>query len=311
MKTIKIAIYFLFCYLPVAFASTSIKSKKSEHDSSAQEGKAISGKKPSRGTDTYKSIIQKAQELSLNQERVKAVQLLVSEIERDQKNQSAQQSLKKTLANLSEIFYTEKAQSTFEMGRSLSLKTPEAGIDKFTEALALEPDNIKIMRELAKEYLVSGECQKALDLSRKALMQNPYNSDFFLLRLQSKVCLGNVEDIEAELANPYIVGSEKETLGPYINLIITQYYFSQQKYNIALNTVSKIKQAEFPEPFYWKGMIKMRLGQSPVSEFESYVDLCKEKAGKSVPRFPLEPRTCRELKSIEQKLEQLKSESAG
>lgn len=268
----------------------------------------VDKKKQIKTGESFKNTISKAQELTLNQERSKASLLLVQEIEKEQKNIYAQRELKKALLNLGELFYTEKAQKTFELGRSLSMSEPDAGVDKYQEALSLEPGNLKILKELARGYLYRGECSKALEISKDALLQNPYNVEFFLLRMQAKVCLGSVEDLEAELANPFV---EKDPVSSFIDTLKAQYYFTQEKYAQALTALSKVKLSNFPEAYYWRGQIKSRLGQSPQSDYESYVELCKEQKNKLLQKFPQEPRTCKEAKAVEQKLEQLKTESAG
>ncbi len=259
-------------------------------------------------TESFRSTIQKAQELTLNQERNKATQLLVQEIEKELKNPLAQQELKKELLNLSELFYTEKAQRTFELGRSLSINEPDAGLDKYTEALNLEPGNLKILKELARGYLFKGDCSKSLEISKDALLQNPYSVDFFLIRIQSKVCLGSIEDFEAEMANPFV---DKELVSSYLETAKAQYFIAQEKYAQALSSLGKVKLTKFPEAYYWRGLAKSKLGQSPTTEYESYIELCKEPRSKLRLNFPQEPRTCKESKVIERKLEQLKSESAG
>lgn len=255
--------------------------------------------------ESYLAAISRAQELLLNQKRTQATQVLVQEVEKERSNQKAIVELKKALNNLSEMFLTEKAQRVFELGRSLSAEEIDAGSEKYLEALALEPSNLKIIKELARNFLVKKECIKALEYAKEALLLNPYSAEFFLIKLQAKACLGKIEDIEAELANPHI---DKLTIEPYLDFVVIQHLFNQEKYLEALDTLNKLKPTKQPEFYYWKGMVKTKLGQSPVLEFERYIDLCKDSKSKTREKFPQEPRTCKEQKAIEVNLEKLKSE---
>lgn len=256
----------------------------------------------------YKSTISKAQELTLTQERQKVTKILVEALEREPRESKAFKELKKTLLSLSELFYTEKAQRVFEAGRSLEESDIGAAIDKFSEALKMEPGNAKVLKELTRSYLTKGECRKSLDHTKEALLQNPFSTEFFLLRLQSKACLSAIEDYQAELANPFV---EKESVGIYLDHVQAQALLSAEQPKSALEILerAKIKDGQFPETYYWIIQAKTKLGVPATAEIEKYVSLCKESMNKLRAKYIYEPRTCRELKTVEKQLETTRSES--
>jgi tetratricopeptide (TPR) repeat protein len=264
-------------------------------------------RKPKVG-ESYKSIIAKAQELTLSQDRKSVTKLLVDALENEPRGTKAFKELKKTLTGLSEMFYTEKAQRIYESARSISEVDTAAAIDKYLEALMIEPGNAKILREITRGYLAKGECKKSLDQTKEALLQNPFSTDFFLLRLQSKACLGTIEDFQAELANPFV---EKDSVSLYIDLVQAQHMISTEKYVAALDVLEKAKQKDptFPEIYFWIVKIKTKLNQPAVEEMHKYVSLCKESPIKIRSKYMWEPRTCKELKGLEKQLEAVTTEN--
>lgn len=264
--------------------------------------------KKNKPTESYKSTIQKAQELTLAQNRQKMTQLLVDALEKEPRESKAFKELKRTLLSLSEMFYTEKAQRVFESGRSLAETDIASAIEKFSEALSLEPGNIKVVKEMTRGFLTKGECKKALEQTKEALLLNPFNTEIFLLRLQSKACLGSIEDFEAELANPFV---EKENIGLYLDIVEAQYHMSNEKYQSAMEALERAKQkdAKFPEIYYWLSLVKQKLKVKPNLEVEKYVSLCKDAPAKVRSIYTYEPRTCRELKNMERQMDALQAES--
>lgn len=264
--------------------------------------------KKNKPTDSYKSTIQKAQELTLAQDRQKMTRLLVDALEKEPRESKAFKELKRTLSSLSEMFYTEKAQRVFESGRSLTETDLASAIDKFSEALSLEPGNAKVVKEMTRGFLAKGECKKALEQTKEALLLNPFNTELFLLRLQSKACLGNIEDFEAELANPFV---EKEGVSLYLDIVEAQYHVSNEKYQSAVEALERAKQkdAKFPETYYWLSQVKQKLKMKPNLDIERYVSLCKGDPAKVRSAYIYEPRTCRELKNMERQMDALQVES--
>src|SRR5688572_23369428 len=91
-----------------------------------------------KAPENYKSIIAKAQELTLSQDRKTVTKILVDALEQEPRETKAFKELKKALAALSEMFYTEKAQRIYESARSVSDSDVGSAIDKYLEALTIE-----------------------------------------------------------------------------------------------------------------------------------------------------------------------------
>lgn len=262
--------------------------------------------KPAEGQQ--KQTILKAQELVLSNERAQAIKLLVEALEKENKGSKAYSEYKKALTSLSEIFYTEKAQKAYELGRSLALKDAGLGEEKFAEALSVEPDNFQIMRELVRAHLAKEDCKRALEVSNGALLMNPYSTDFFILKLQAKSCLDTIVDIEAEATNPLI---EAETVAHYVETLKAKFLYKKEQYRAAAEHALKVKSKEpgFPEGHYWLAQAKNKIGLSALEDYETYLSLCKESDLAKVRRaYKFEPRACSNTKSVQELVVAIKEE---
>ncbi len=266
--------------------------------------------KSAKAVTNSAEIIKEAQEQLLKGKRTEAIKHLVNALLLENRESKSFKDLKKALANLGDVFLTIQAQKTFELGRSLLEKEPSAAVDKFLEALALEPSHQKIRLELARAYLARGDCGQVSDITKQALLENPYHNDFFLLRLQSKVCQATIEDFEAELMNPYV---DQEDIYIYLETAQAQHLIAKGKYSSAIEILNRAKarDPQFPEIYYWLSSARAKLKQNPEVELQKYVQLCKDEPSKVKSRYSREPRTCRELSIIQQQLETLRSEAAG
>lgn len=255
-------------------------------------------------------IIKEAQEELLNGKRAEAIKHLVNALLSENRDSKNFKELKKALTSIGDVFLTIQAQKTYELGRSLLEKEPSAAVDKFLEALALEPSHQKVRLDLARAYLARGDCGQVADITKQALLENPYHNDFFLLRLQSKVCQSTIEDFEAELMNPYV---EQDEIYIYLETAQAQHLIAKGKYSSAIEILNRAKarDPQFPEIYYWLSNARTKLKQGAEAELQKYVQLCKDEPSKVKSRYSREPRTCRELSTIQQQLEAIRSETAG
>jgi predicted Zn-dependent protease len=248
--------------------------------------------------ETYKEIIQKAQALSLQQEREQVSQVLKRAIE-NEKGKKAEQELLKTLSELTTLFYTEKGQSVFEYGRSLFRASPQEALQKFQEALKLEPNNVSILSEIAKIELYTGKCGEATTTVQKALSLNPYSSDLNLLLAQSLSC--------SQKNDEALLTLKKVNQSVFSFIAFAQIYFSKNEIKQAethLN-LAKIADAKFPEVYYWEMQIRKKSNLNITEQAQLYVKLCKNLQLKDLVKYHSEPRTCLEAKNVEAELKSL------
>lgn len=252
----------------------------------------------SKSKESYKDIIQKAQSLTLQQDRLQASQVLVRVIKSEGYNKKAQEELKKTLNDISTLFYTEKTQRIFEYAKSLLRESPQESTEKFKEAVKAEPDNILVLLWVARLSMVSGKCDEANTSIIKALEINPFYAPLQLADLQVKACLQAIDPLNKSVAEY----KPLETQYPlYFNMILVQKFFTQKQYPEATYHIEKAKQIdkEFPEIYYWESQI-LEKQELPFKEAASrYIRTCKTISKADYFKYELEPRLCNEYKTFE------------
>jgi tetratricopeptide (TPR) repeat protein len=252
----------------------------------------------SRHKENYKDIIQKAQNLTLQQNRLQAAQVLVRVIQSENYNKKAQDELKKTLNDISTLFYTEKTQKLFEYAKSLLRESEAEALAKFNEALKLEPGNILILLWSARLSLFTGKCEDANQKALRGLEINPYYDQLQLLELQAKACLQNSDELDKAVARY----KHLETVYPlFYHMILTQKFFIQKQYPQAGYHIERAKQIdrEFPEIYYWEIQTLSKQEVSAREAASRYIRTCKTISKADYLKYELEPRLCKEFKAVE------------
>lgn len=258
------------------------------------EAKASSAK----SKESYKDIIQKAQNLTLQQNRLQASQVLVRVIRSEFYNKKAEEELKKALSDISTIFYTEKTQKIFEYGKSLMRESPQEAVEKFNEALKVEPENIQILLWNSRLSLFIGKCEDANQLAQKALDINPFFTQLQLVKLQAEACTQNIEPLNKLL----VEFKHIESVYPlYYHMVLAQKFFTQKQYPQAGYHIERAKQIdkEFPEIYFWESQILEKQELSAKEAASRYVRSCKTITKADYLKYELEPRLCEEFKTFE------------
>lgn len=133
-EDIKMRFYYLFLFLVTtsivssSFATSVLEKNKSE---------------------TYKDIIEKAQNLILQKNRSQALDILKNAAQKEQ-NLNSVKELKKTAIEIANIFMTEKTHQLYENALSLRFVNPGDAMGRVNEALKIEPNNMMLMTELGR-----------------------------------------------------------------------------------------------------------------------------------------------------------------
>ena len=118
-------------------------------------------------TETYKDIIEKAYNLSLQKDRTQATAILLAALKRESKKTTAQKEISNALEQIAKIFLSDKAQQLYELGLSLKNTDPQMALGKLQEASRLEPDNLSIEIAMDRISIGSGDCDTAWNRLQK------------------------------------------------------------------------------------------------------------------------------------------------
>lgn len=244
-----------------------------------------------------KSIIQRAQTYILQQNKAQAIQTLTDALEKE-KNKKNKEYLLGNLNKIGDLFLTDKAQKIFEQGNFLFKNKPTEALAKYQEAFREEPLNFKIILNLGRTYLSLGQCSEANKTSIDKPYLNLFNEEGFLLYIQSKTCMHNLDGLEQEINAHEVTRTDIQF---QMLLVQAQIQFFKQQYYEALKYIQKaIKQDRgFPESYYWENQILEKLNKPSTDSAKQYVKYCKTISKFDQNRFKLEPRLCLEYKTLE------------
>jgi predicted Zn-dependent protease len=252
--------------------------------------------------ETYKDLIAIAQNLSLQKDRLQATQILNRALQKE-KSLLARKELLSALGELSEVFFTEKTQQLFELGESLRFESPQSALDRYNEALKIEPGNVSILKAIGKTQLALGTCDKVLDMTQQALDMNAYAEDVQLLRAQALSCLMKTKDSKLLIEK---MDLRKSPLKFYFDIVKVQNLVFEDKFGMAEEELKKLidQDTKFPETYYWMAQIKLKQKADAMEWNQKYVRLCENITPATRRKYSYEPRLCLERQNVEQTIEQ-------
>lgn len=248
--------------------------------------------------ETYKDLIEKAYNLSLQKDRAQAVNILTGAMKRESKKSLAQKELAGALEQVSKVFYSDKAQQLYELGLSLKNTDPGTAVAKLQEASRLEPDNMSIEIALGRQALANGDCDGASGRIAKQRELFQALEELRLLAAQVSLCQGklddyvslrNPQDLKISVLNLFWLSAEAEYLLKSAN---------PSKSQDVVQTMIKINPA-FPEASYWKWKSEIELKQKAEKSAQRYLSLCKTINSRLQRDFLAEPLLCRRTTEVE------------
>jgi tetratricopeptide (TPR) repeat protein len=254
----------------------------------------------STGKETYKDIIDKAYNLSLQHDRPQALTILVSAAKKESKKGPIPSELLSALEEVSGIFYSDKAQQLYELALSFKQTDPQMAMSKLSEASLLEPDNLSILIEMQRVQIETGECSAALKLGEKISETNPYSDIEKLHCGQAAVCAGKF-DVYAGCAPADL---SKGSLSVYWQIVNIERLFKKAEYSEALERLTQVEKVDprYPESQYWRWKIQGQLNQNNEKAGQKYLTECHKVTPRQLRDMSPDPKLCRRLAEVENSL---------
>lgn len=252
---------------------------------------------PVATSETYKDIIEKAQNLSIQKDRLQAMGILVGALKKEKKAQALKE-LSTNLETVAKIFYSDKAQQTYELALSLATSDLTMSVNKMNEAIRLEPDNISIELALIRSQLAQNDCDGASNRINKYKEMLPYIEDLRLHQMQALLCAGKLEDyVNARGLSDYKKSSDSFRW----QILEIEYFFRTNLTNKAREAAqNSIKLDEkFPESYYWLWKAENDLKVKSDKSAQKYLSLCKTMSNRHARQFFWEPLLCRRTTEVE------------
>jgi len=243
-----------------------------------------------RSEENYQDLIQKAQNLTLQQDRLQTSQVLIRGIQRESRNSVAHKELVRTLGELTSVFYLEKTQALFATGESLLETKPREALESYIEALKSEDRNVLILKSIARVHLQLNECEKA-DLRVKSADEvDPYAPEVKLLRLQVLACQKNLELLGVRLVQEELEGVEKFAYGLQMLDTINRKDLKRARTLLAAWEAQAI---DYPEIYYWKWQLSKQAGAIDRVAAAKYIQVCLNLTPRKRKAFCLDVDLCK------------------
>ena len=287
--SVKTAALSLALVASVAAAKPGDKAKPAQPKAGETQGNSL---------ENYQDLIAKAQNLTLQRDRLQTSQVLIRGIQREPKGSVGYKELARALDELTSVFYTEKAQGLFSIGEAQVETRPREAIEQLQEALRAEDGNLSVLRTLARTYLRSGECAKAEGSVKAAEVINPYSAEVKLLRLQTLACQKSFEALTVALASS---DTELDGLEKYLHGMRVQDALRRKdvKKARALLAGWEKELPDYPEVHFWKWEISRAAGALDRTAAVRYSRLCQNLTPRQRKSFNLDVELCKGKEGVD------------
>lgn len=254
--------------------------------------------KANASSETYKDIIEKAYNLSLQKDRTQSISILINALKREGKKSTGQKELSAALDQVAKVFYGDKAQQLFELAISLKNSDPAVAISKFQEAARLEPENLSIELALARMSLSTGDCDSALNRLVKLKDLGVYLEDVRLATSQAQVCMGRFDDY---LLSKVDIDTKKSPLSIYWQMTEAEYLIKTGNFAKARDLTQPVQKTHpgFPEGHYWSWKAGVELKMKSDAIAQKYLTTCKGLNSRTLREYLQEPQLCRRITEVE------------
>ncbi|MGE5086832.1 MAG: hypothetical protein ACM3MG_11065 [Bacillota bacterium] len=248
-------------------------------------------------SETYKDIIEKAYNLSLQRDRQQALNILTSAIARETRPQ-AQGELKKAALDVAHVFFSDKAQQLFETSASLRKADLPQSIGKLNEAQRIEPDNIAIVIELSRLLIAKGDCSGAQELLTKSLKLIAFDEELKLTNAQSQVCQGQWYEYLKTYDPKEVAKSalQKFWLANEVEHQVKVKNITKAQENLG---ILKKLDAKYPEVAYWSWRLSQGAKTRNLDDAQKYVMTCKNISASQYRQYMIDPMLCRRVLEVE------------
>ena len=241
-------------------------------------------------TESYRNLIEKAQNLSLQHDRLQASQILTRAIAKEPKNSPVYKELSRSLEELMSAFYTERAQSVFVSAESNLPAKPREAIDGFSESLRLEDGNLTVLKALARTHLTLAECEKADGFVKAAEAVDLYSPEVQLLRLQVLDCLKSPLLVEKLFPLDFTLAA----LEPWVHGMQMRDLLRRDDEKKAKTILAEWKAAaaDYPEVSYWTWKLSSATYKPDREAAQRYSQLCQNLTPRKRKSYNLDVDLC-------------------
>ncbi|MCM2282153.1 MAG: hypothetical protein NDI61_09940 [Bdellovibrionaceae bacterium] len=249
--------------------------------------------------ETYKDLIEKARNLTLQRDRIQASQVLIRGLRKEARASAGYKEMVKALDELSGLFYTEKGQTLFSLAESLVTQKPREAVENYQAALRVEDGNVSVLKALARVHLLLAECDLAGAVAEQAETFNPTSAEVRLLKLQVADCAGHGEKVSELLA---LVDVETAPVDRFLQSMKIKDGLRKRDMKKARALINswEAAQPEYPEVHFWKWKVSVSAGATDRAAAAKYVQLCQSLSPRAKKSYSLDVELCKQREVVEE-----------
>lgn len=257
---------------------------------------AVFAETKSKKAETSKDIIEKAYNLSLQKDRSQAVNILTNAIKQENLRNGNTAELKKALQQVSYLFYSDRAQQSYELALSLRRTDINQASQKMNEALRMEPDNLSLFNEMQRMILIKGDCSAALDNVVKERAQDPFDENLILIQAQAQACLGQWDEFKKTRD---VFDIKKSNQWKYWLSLEIELALSEKNPMKAKELVTNLQKidSKYPELLYWQWRVAS--GPEKAAFAQKYIMDCKNISATLYRQYMTDVNLCRKVVEVE------------
>lgn len=285
------AVAFFICLGQIVLVHAATATAASSVHSGSRTTVSAQGTRE-KSEETYQDLIQKAQNLTLQQDRLQTTQVLIRGIQRETRGSPGYRELVRVLEDLASVFYTEKAQNLFATAEALVETKPREAVDAYAEAYKAEDKNLTILKAMTRLLLRLDECEKADVRVRLAEEIDPYSAEVRLLRMQTMSCQKNYDALSARL---FVHDPDLDTVERYLHGLQVADWLrhKEAKKAKAILSIWEVQSPDYPELYYWKWQAAKETATSDRLSAAKYSQLCQNLTARKRKSFSLDVDLCK------------------
>lgn len=251
--------------------------------------------------DPVTTAIEQAQSAALKKNRAEATSILNKAIEAAAPPLRGRAKLIEAETSIAKMFFTDKGQRLYESGQSAMYDAPDTALNQFKESLNLEDNNILVLNNIARVYLLKQDCASALTSVQRARALYLYAPESAVLELRALLCQKNFEVFREKLK---LLPSLEKGQEIYVQFFSAQDFLQQKMWRKATEILTKVSEEDpkFPETYYYLAKAGIELSRDVEPWQSKYISLCKGLTVRERRRYSLEPQLCTQVKEVEDAL---------
>jgi hypothetical protein len=249
----------------------------------------------SAATSTQEQI-QKAQEFMLERKRKEALELLLFQIERTPERSKNYKELQSALQQLSQIFFTESAQKSYELAESLYYSRSKGADRQYLEALEEEPLNVLVLLGWTRWLLSKDKFSQAKKHLEVLHSLNPYLASLHRLKLYFLVFSGEWV--------PHLEVPATLKKKAFLKILQLKLALEQKKLKTAEQLIQELGPWKdlMPEAYYYRFLFSEQIGMLEAQWGNEYLSRCAKMDSALMRRFQDFPTLCTGVEDVQNKL---------